>query len=132
MSRSEWPAELWSGVRDWSAPEDEEAVALSAWAPRTGVVGLLEAAGETAILCLPAAGVVQSRPPAAEAASTLTRLRAAAGADGQAIVAAAPPELKASLDVWGPPPPGFPLMRALKHALDPARTLNPGRFIGGL
>lgn len=35
-------------------------------------------------------------------------------------------------DVWGDPGPGLPLMRGLKEAFDPAATLAPGRYVGGL
>jgi glycolate oxidase FAD binding subunit len=48
------------------------------------------------------------------------------------VVAAAPVALKQAVDIWGPPPPGFPIMRALKQALDPHAILNPGRFVGGI
>ncbi|MGC1379518.1 MAG: FAD-binding oxidoreductase [Candidatus Baltobacteraceae bacterium] len=36
------------------------------------------------------------------------------------------------LRVWGEPPPAVEQMRALKARFDPNRTLNPGRFIGGI
>ena len=39
---------------------------------------------------------------------------------------------KRSLDVWGPPPAGHHLMKAIKAAFDPHRRLAPGRFVGGL
>jgi glycolate oxidase FAD binding subunit len=32
---------------------------------------------------------------------------------------------------WGPDKPN-PLMQAVKHQFDPNRTLNPGRFLGGI
>ncbi|TME48064.1 MAG: hypothetical protein E6I56_02355 [Chloroflexi bacterium] len=80
----------------------------------------------------PAAGVAEIRLPPALAGSALRRLRAAVGANSQVIVASAPPDAKTSLDVWGPPPPGFAIMRALKDALDPHGILNPGRFVGGI
>jgi glycolate oxidase FAD binding subunit len=36
------------------------------------------------------------------------------------------------LRVWGEPPPSIERMRALKVRFDPNRTLNPGRFVGGI
>jgi glycolate oxidase FAD binding subunit len=47
-------------------------------------------------------------------------------------VLAAPSPWKIGLDVWGPPPPGFDVMRSLKEDFDPHRVLNPGRFAGFL
>lgn len=35
-------------------------------------------------------------------------------------------------DAWGDPGDALPLMRAVKHQLDPKGTLNPGRFVGGI
>jgi glycolate oxidase FAD binding subunit len=51
---------------------------------------------------------------------------------GYAVIEAAPAPLKERLSVWGPPPPAWPLLQALKAKFDPAGVLNPGRFIGGL
>ncbi|HEY1656105.1 MAG TPA: FAD-binding oxidoreductase [Candidatus Tumulicola sp.] len=36
------------------------------------------------------------------------------------------------LRVWGQDPPAIAKMRALKARFDPHRTLNPGRFVGGI
>jgi FAD/FMN-containing dehydrogenase len=36
------------------------------------------------------------------------------------------------LRVWGEAPAAIEQMRALKARFDPNRTLNPGRFIGGI
>ncbi len=40
--------------------------------------------------------------------------------------------LKQGLDVWGPTTQPLPLMRRIKERFDPRRTLNPGRFWGGI
>lgn len=47
-------------------------------------------------------------------------------------VLAAPPEWKAGMDIWGATPETIDVMRALKEQFDPARILNPGRFVGGI
>jgi glycolate oxidase FAD binding subunit len=35
-------------------------------------------------------------------------------------------------DIWGASGNAFPLMREIKRRFDPNRTLNPGRFLGGI
>lgn len=35
-------------------------------------------------------------------------------------------------DAWGTPGDSLPLMKSIKLRLDPANTLNPGRFLGGI
>lgn len=72
-------------------------------------------------------------PGPAATAATVARLRAASSspADGTVTVLAAPPDVRAGLDAWGPVP-GLDLMRSIKSRLDPGRRLSPGRFVGGI
>lgn len=63
----------------------------------------------------------------------LGRLRRAASAlNGALVVEFCSPDLKREIDVFGPPPPSFPLMRAIKQQFDPNNVLSPGRFVGRL
>jgi glycolate oxidase FAD binding subunit len=50
-------------------------------------------------------------------------------AGGSLVLLAAPDELKRQVGAWGTPPPTLELMRRLKAAFDPARSLNPGRYV---
>ncbi len=47
----------------------------------------------------------------------------------QTIIAAAPPELKNNLSVWGQPPHALNLMQRIKTRFDPQGVLNPGRYL---
>ncbi len=51
---------------------------------------------------------------------------------GTLVVLHCPPAMKVGLDVWGSSGDAQPLMLRVKEQLDPAGTLNPGRFIGGI
>jgi len=69
----------------------------------------------------------------AGAIATVNAARAAlVAAGGSLVVEAAPAELRAAVDPWGPVPPSFAIMERLKRRFDPQGRLNPGRFVGGL
>ena len=42
------------------------------------------------------------------------------------------PAVMLPIDAWGNAGDALPLMKAIKHQLDPKNTLNPGRFVGGI
>jgi glycolate oxidase FAD binding subunit len=67
-------------------------------------------------------------------AGAIERLRRFVAHDGGSVVIArGPATLRAVVDPWGPvPPAALTLMRGLKQEFDPGRTLNPGRFVGGI
>jgi glycolate oxidase FAD binding subunit len=81
-------------------------------------------------------GVGFAGGPAGHVAAVAARLTAARAAlvaeGGSLVVEAAPAELRAAVEPWGPPPSGFAVMQQLKQRFDPERRLNPGRFVGGL
>ena len=74
------------------------------------------------------AGEVRSAPPVLAAVAAARE----ALPQGSVVVHAAPPEVRAGLDVWGPAPAALALMAQVKDRLDPGRRLAPGRFVGGL
>jgi glycolate oxidase FAD binding subunit len=55
-----------------------------------------------------------------------------ADAEGSVITYGCPPALKNRLDTWGVTGDEHALMLRVKRQFDPAGTLNPGRFVGGI
>ena len=51
---------------------------------------------------------------------------------GTMVVEQCPLAMKESLDIWGGLKDAVPLMQQIKGKFDPARTLNPGRFVGAI
>jgi glycolate oxidase FAD binding subunit len=63
----------------------------------------------------------------------IERLRARVSKSGGSVVALQIPDrLRGSVDMWGPDPGAFSLMREIKRRFDPGRILNPGRFVGNI
>ena len=127
----EEPAPMfWDAARGWPAAPPP-AVVLRAATSLTGVPRLVDAIGtDASVMAQPGVGVVHVRPLPGTAEPVVNRLREALGPGGSVVVERAPTAEKASLNVWGPPPAGFALMRGLKASLDPRGVLNPGRFVG--
>lgn len=51
---------------------------------------------------------------------------------GSVVLLHSPLELKRRMNVWGYTGDALALMRRIKQQFDPAGTLNPGRFVGGI
>jgi glycolate oxidase FAD binding subunit len=60
-------------------------------------------------------------------ADAVERLRANGDLVRHVTIQDAPPEVKARVDVWGPPGPAVPVLSAIKRALDPTGILNANR-----
>ncbi len=141
---------LWDGDRAASfwrrLNETLGDVELKASLPPAAVRGFVatladgDAGAGMPLIAYPTVGVVRVTLPdratdemaSAVVASIGERLRAhAIAAGGSLVVTRAPVELKRRIDVWGDVD-ALPLMRNLKQQFDPASTLNPGRFVGGI
>ena len=131
----------WQQYLDEQAPLEKSLSFRSAVRPRDGL-GLVRAINELLVAhdlagyrmwASPGLGVVQTRwilaaedVQAAMVHAGLSRLAT------HTIMTAAPADFKRQVDVWGPEPETLDVMRQLKRQFDPARVLNPGRFVGRL
>jgi glycolate oxidase FAD binding subunit len=84
---------------------------------------VLQATG-IGMLCL------NAEPP--DLTAVVKELRNELQSRGGSFVVLHRPSGLSSIDAWGDAGDTVPLMRALKHQLDPKNTLNPGRFVGGI
>jgi glycolate oxidase FAD binding subunit len=132
------PSALLAGARDLPRVAPGELV-LRAAALRTRAPGLAAALladlGDLAVHALfdPRAGALTIAVATDDAAGVIARARVvSARHEATLTIERWPDALATSIEVWSPPPSALPLMRRIKQALDPARTLAPGRFVGRL
>jgi glycolate oxidase FAD binding subunit len=111
-------------------PTEVPRAAAEAWAPLRDVLRASRAVLYPTLGLGFLAGEVQD---AAALAERIARARSAlAPRGGRLVVHAAPTDLRARTEVWGPTPPAAPLFARVKAALDPEQRLAPGRTAGGL
>ncbi|MCH8107034.1 MAG: FAD-binding oxidoreductase [Chloroflexi bacterium] len=66
-------------------------------------------------------------------AATISRVRdLSRRLGGSTVVEHCPLSVKKGIDVWGETTETIDIMRRIKEKFDPARVLNPGRFVGGI
>jgi glycolate oxidase FAD binding subunit len=82
----------------------------------------------------PASGdtVERSRTALVQLRGALQLLRTELENQGGSLVVLHAPEKMPAFDAWGDAGDALPLMKSVKHRLDPKNTLNPGRFVGGI
>jgi glycolate oxidase FAD binding subunit len=125
---------FWNGIANF--PLAPECLVFRVTLPRAAVAGFVETIEErgTLVVADVAAGTLwlgyEPNKPAAECFAQLQAL--ASARHGHAVLFAAPAESKQGIEVWGPTPPAFSLMREIKRQFDPRGLLNPGRYVGGL
>jgi glycolate oxidase FAD binding subunit len=135
--------DAWGRLVEFPTPDGAELVLRAGVRP--AMVGALAQALEqhaprgSLVIGYPGVGLAHARWQAVEhlapevVARSLAGLRAVlAPLDGYVVVEAAPIDLRAALDLWGPPPASLPIMHELKRRWDPAGILNPGRYLAGL
>jgi glycolate oxidase FAD binding subunit len=85
-------------------------------------------------IVLQATGIGMLRMEAApsQLSAAIEHLRGELQSRGGSLVALHRAAELSSIDAWGDAGDTVPLMRAVKHQLDPENILNPGRFIGGI
>lgn len=95
-----------------------------------------ELSGLAAMLVVQGTGLAEARLDAASPRACVDMVNALRGEldrlEGTLTVQRCPVPLKDELDLWGAGKDALPLMCRIKQQFDPARILNPGRFVGGI
>ncbi len=140
---------LWRGLADFGYDDETAPLAgARAFVQPSRVADLVEALTQLpdrqtappSVVSNPAHGTVLVRWYAADgqpSSDGLARVLQAArsvahGVDGRLVIERCPAEVKAGFDVWDEVGDSITVMRRLKEQYDPSRTLNPGRFVGGI
>jgi glycolate oxidase FAD binding subunit len=141
-------ADLWRALATFSAPQaargGADSLLIRAGARPSALPAVLDALEQRApsepdarFVGYAGVGLAYARwqlpaqPDPAAIVRAVAELRSALGAmGGYAVVEDPGSNLRAALDLWGPPPATLALMRALKAQWDPRGVLNRGRYLG--
>jgi glycolate oxidase FAD binding subunit len=130
---------LWADICDFPLLGHE--LVFRVMVPRSAIADLLHGVQDwdstnlsPAIVADVAAGAIWiGSKETHSAAARFAQLRSkAARHKGHVVLVDAPADVKRDLDIWGPTPAAFFLMRRIKQQFDPKRLMNPGRFVGRL
>jgi len=135
------PGSIWNARQDlWTSPTNDTLVAKFSQVPThiAKTLDSVKALGDSQkinwqiVLQATGIGMLRLEVESALVAAAAEQLRAdLQSRGGPLVVLRRPPDLH-SLDAWGDAGDSVPLMRNVKHQLDPKNTLNPGRFAGGI
>jgi glycolate dehydrogenase FAD-binding subunit len=141
-SFAECPDEVWMARQKLFANAGNSAICKCTALPAQ--MGLIcdavfrqaQSAEGTATLVVQGTGVAEVRVDTPRPQLQMELIKALRGElgrlEGTLIVQQCPQSLKEGLDIWGTLKDALPLMQSIKQKFDPARTLNPGRFVGAI
>jgi len=139
---SEAPSTVWNSRQElWSFSRPEETAivkfgALPADLART--IELIRRAADPShfvwksLIYATGLGWLRLEGPANQLQQALTRLRSEFEKTRGSFVVLHRPATLPSFEAWGTPGDSLALMKSIKRQLDPACTLNPNRFLGGI
>lgn len=133
---------VWSARQDlWSFSKPvETAVAKISTLPSdlARTIELFRGAADSAHVCWKSLmyatglGWLRLEGPSNKLHGVLTNVRTNLERMGGSLALLHRPAALPPFDAWGTPGDSLPLMKSIKHQLDPDNTLNPGRFLGGI
>jgi glycolate oxidase FAD binding subunit len=135
------PEGIWNARQDlWNSPTNNTLLAKFSLLPThiAKTLDSLKTLGDSSkvnwriILQATGIGMLRLDGEPARLRLAVEQLRAEMQSRGGALVVLRRPAELHSMDAWGNAGDSVPLMRAVKHQLDPRNTLNPGRFVGGI
>jgi glycolate oxidase FAD binding subunit len=123
----EGSSDVWSArQRVWDRPGAIAKFSVLPGAIATTIASIKEAGGDWSVVAQ-ATGLGWMRTSA-----SLNTLRAGIERGGASLVVLRQQPDAEPVEAWGNPGDALPLMRSLKSQFDPAGTLNPGVFVGGI